>query len=190
MRGGHDPHAGDLPYEASHDRCDRRRDADHRPGLPGTGGLLGRGRAPLRPDGPLSFRLGNRLVGNPASAAGLEITVQGPALQFNAAAVVALTGAHLPATLDDEPVPYWRAVPVRRGQTLRIGSAEGAGLRAYLAVRGGLDVPDYLGSKATSRSAGLAATPAGPCGPATCCACGGAQPPRRSRGRRPSCPRR
>ncbi len=46
-------------------------------------------------------------------------------------------------------VPYWQAVAVKAGQTLLVGAADGAGLRAYLAVRGGLDVPDYLGSRAT-----------------------------------------
>jgi urea carboxylase len=116
---------------------------------PGRVGYWDVGVPPSGPMDHLSFRLANRLVGNPASTAGLEITVQGPTLQFNTAAVIALTGAHLPATIDDEFVPYWRAVAVQKGQTLRIGSADGAGLRAYLAIRGGLDVPDYLGSKAT-----------------------------------------
>ena len=138
-----------LPYEASTIDVTEGGTQTTVQDYPGRVGYWDVGVPPSGPMDHLSFRLGNRLVGNPASAAGLEITVQGPALQFNAAAVVALTGAHLPATLDDEPVPYWRAVPVRRGQTLRIGSAESAGLRAYLAVRGGLDVPDYLGSKAT-----------------------------------------
>ncbi|MDR0901506.1 MAG: 5-oxoprolinase/urea amidolyase family protein, partial [Opitutaceae bacterium] len=104
------------------------------------------------PSGPMdsrSFRLANRLVGNPATSAALEITLGGPALRFNTDAVVALCGAAFPAQLDGQAFPHWRAVPVRRGQTLRIGSIKETGMRAYLAVRNGLDVPDYLGSKAT-----------------------------------------
>ncbi len=138
-----------LPYEALTVDVEEGGTQTTVQDYPGRVGYWDVGVPPSGPMDNLSFRLGNRLVGNPASAAGLEITVHGPTLRFNAAAVIALTGAHLPAALDDEPVPYWRAVPVRRGQTLRIGAVDGAGLRACLAVRGGLDVPDYLGSKAT-----------------------------------------
>ncbi len=104
------------------------------------------------PSGPmdnLSFRLANRLVGNPDTAAGLEITVNGPTLRFNTPAVVALTGAHLGATLNGKPVAGFRAFRVKAGQTLRLGAVDGPGLRGYLAIRHGLDVPDYLGSKST-----------------------------------------
>jgi len=116
---------------------------------PGRIGYWDVGVPPSGPMDHLSFRLANRLVGNPASAAGLEIAVSGPSLRFNTAAVIALTGAHLPATLDGKPVAPWRAVRVKKGQTLRIGTADGAGLRAYLAIHHGFDVPDYLGSKST-----------------------------------------
>jgi len=116
---------------------------------PGRVGYWDVGVPPSGPMDHLSFRLANRLVGNPASAAGLEIAVSGPSLRFNTAAVIALTGAHLPATLDDKPVVPWRMVRVKKGQTLRIGTADGAGLRAYLAIQHGFDVPDYLGSKST-----------------------------------------
>ena len=54
-----------------------------------------------------------------------------------------------PATLDGKPVAAWCAVRVKKGQTLRIGASDGPGLRAYLAIRHGFDVPDYLGSKST-----------------------------------------
>jgi len=115
-------------------------------------GRLGHWDVGVPPSGPMdgrSFRLANRLVGNPDTAAGLELTVQGPSLRFNTAAVIALTGAHMPATLDGKPVAYHRAFRVKAGQTLRLGAVDGPGLRAYLAIRHGLDVPDYLGSKAT-----------------------------------------
>ena len=116
---------------------------------PGRVGYWDVGVPPSGPMDSLSFRLGNRLVGNAASAAGLEVTVQGPTLRFNAPAIIALTGAVMPATLDKAPVPYGEAVAVKAGQTLVMGAADGPGLRAYVAVRGGIDVPDYLGSKAT-----------------------------------------
>jgi urea carboxylase len=116
---------------------------------PGRIGYWDVGVPPSGPMDNLSFRLANRLVGNPDTAAALELTVNGPSLRFNTSAVVALTGAHMPATLDNKPVSQHRAFRVRAGQTLRIGSIDGPGLRAYLAIRHGLDVPDYLGSKST-----------------------------------------
>ena len=116
---------------------------------PGRIGYWDVGVPPSGPMDNLSFRLANRLVGNPDTAAALEITVNGPTLRFNTAAVVALTGAHMPATLDGKPVAQHRAFRIRAGQTLRIASIDGPGLRAYLAIRHGFDVPDYLGSKST-----------------------------------------
>ena len=116
---------------------------------PGRIGYWDVGVPPSGPMDNLSFRLANRLVGNPDTAAALELTVNGPTLRFNTAAVVALTGAVMPATLDGKPATTHRAFRVRAGQTLRIGSVEGPGLRAYLAIRHGFDLPDYLGSKAT-----------------------------------------
>jgi urea carboxylase len=116
---------------------------------PGRIGYWDVGVPPSGPMDNLSFRLANRLVGNPDTAAALELTVNGPSLRFNTPSVVALTGAHMPATLDNKPVSQHRAFRVRAGQTLRIGSVDGPGLRAYLAIRHGFDVPDYLGSKST-----------------------------------------
>ncbi len=116
---------------------------------PGRLGHWDVGVPPSGPMDPLAFRLANRLVDNPPSAAGLEITLSGPTLRFNTEAVVALTGASLDASLDNRPFPAWRAVRVKRGTILRLGRIEGAGMRAYLAIRHGLDVPDYLGSKST-----------------------------------------
>ncbi len=115
-------------------------------------GRLGHWDVGVPPSGPmdaLAFRLGNRLVGNPPSAAGLEITLSGPTLKFNMDAVVALTGANFSPTIDDQPAPLWRAIRVRRGAVLRLGTIQGGGMRGYLALRHGLDVPDYLGSKST-----------------------------------------
>jgi urea carboxylase len=104
------------------------------------------------PSGPmdsLSFRLGNRAVGNPENAAALEITMSGPTLKFNADALIVLTGALLRADLDGEAVPFWTPVTISAGATLRLGDPQAAGCRSYLAIQGGIDVPHYLGSRAT-----------------------------------------
>jgi urea carboxylase len=115
-------------------------------------GRLGHWDVGVPPSGPmddLSFRLANRLLDNPPGAAALECTLVGPTLRFNTATRIALGGADMGATLDGAPVPRWRAVPVAAGGVLRLGAVSGAGSRAYVAVQGGIDVPVYLGSRAT-----------------------------------------
>ena len=114
-------------------------------------GRLGYWDIGVPPSGPMddfAFRLANRIVGNAAEAAGLEFTLQGPTLRFHSDALIALTGADCPATLDDAPVAYWQPVEVKAGQVLKLGRAVN-GCRTYLAVRNGLDVPLYLGSRST-----------------------------------------
>lgn len=115
---------------------------------PGRVGYWGIGVPPSGPMDDYAFRLANRIVGNHESAAGLEFTLLGPTLRFHCDAVIAVTGAPSAATLDGQPLPFWTPVTVRAGQTLEMGKAE-RGCRSYLAVRNGLDVPLYLGSRAT-----------------------------------------
>ncbi|MDH0444257.1 urea carboxylase [Stutzerimonas stutzeri] len=115
-------------------------------------GRLGYWAVGVPPSGPMdsrALRLGNALLGNPEDAAGLEITMSGPILRFNTDAVVAVTGAAIPVKLDDVPQPMCTAILVKAGSTLSIGTIAGAGARSYLAVRGGVQVPEYLGSKST-----------------------------------------
>src|SRR5689334_1263132 len=116
---------------------------------PGRLGYWAVGDPPSGPMDALSFRLANRLVGNEEGAAGIETTLSGPTLKFNADTVICLGGAELAATLDDEPVAYWQALTVKAGQVLKLGNVTGPGVRAYIAVRGGIDVPLYLGSRST-----------------------------------------
>ena len=116
---------------------------------PGRSGYWDVGVPPSGPMDDYALRLANRLVGNPEGAAGLELTVTGPTLRFNAEAVIALTGADMEALLDGAPMPAWKAVTVTAGATLSLGAIRGGGARAYLALRGGLAVPEYLGSRAT-----------------------------------------
>ncbi|ROL63813.1 urea carboxylase [Pseudomonas chlororaphis] len=115
-------------------------------------GRLGYWAVGVPPSGPMdsrALRLGNRLLGNEEGAAALEITMSGPLLRFNCDAVVAVTGAVIPLTLNGEPQPMNRALLVPAGATLSLGTLAGAGARSYLCLRGGLQVPDYLGSKST-----------------------------------------
>ncbi len=108
------------------------------------------GVPPSGPMDPLAFRLANALLGNPDECAALELTVTGPTLKFGCDALIALTGAPMRAELDGEPVEFWRAVPVRAGAMLKLGAIDvGIGQRSYLAMRGGFDVPRYMGSRAT-----------------------------------------
>ena len=95
-----------------------------------------------------AFGLANRLVGNRPGAAALEITLAGPELELEAGGWIALTGGRVTAHLDGRPVPMDMAVRADPGQVLRVGSVT-SGLRAYLAVRGGIDVPPVLGSRST-----------------------------------------
>lgn len=117
--------------------------------LPGRVGLWHVGVPPSGPMDDLSFRLGNRALGNPDGAPGLECTASGPALRVTHGTTVCVTGAECVVTVDGQPVPMWEPVDVPAGAVLDIGAAETAGLRVYVLVSGGLDVPEYLGSAST-----------------------------------------
>jgi urea carboxylase len=115
-------------------------------------GRLGYWDVGIPPSGPmdaLALRLANRVVGNAHGAPALELTMSGPTLTFAADAVVAVTGADMAAELDGVPVARFQPIEVKKGQTLRLGAIIAAGARAYLAIRGGLSVPEYLGSRTT-----------------------------------------
>ena len=116
---------------------------------PGRLGFWNVGVPPSGPMDDLAFRLGNRIVGNAPHVAGLELTGKGPSLQFGVDSVIALTGARMAATLEGQAIPCWEPVLVKAGWVLTLGGIEGPGQRTYLAVRGGFDVPDYLGSRST-----------------------------------------
>ncbi|EMC9751102.1 urea carboxylase [Enterobacter cloacae] len=116
---------------------------------PGRTGYWAVGVPPSGPMDSLALRLGNRLLGNEEGAAALEITLSGPTLKFNSDAQLAVTGAAIALTLDGEPLANNRVFRVRAGSTLRMGDIQGDGVRSYLCLRGGFEVPDYLGSKST-----------------------------------------
>lgn len=116
---------------------------------PGRQGYWHVGVPPSGPMDTLAFRLANRLVGNHEGAPALEMTTMGARLRFDADAVVALTGADMDAKLDGDPAPLWKPFEVRTGSVLRMGAIKNGGARAYLAIAGGVDAPQFLGSRAT-----------------------------------------
>ena len=100
----------------------------------------------------------NRLVGNPDDAAGLEVLLRGPALTSATGWTVAVAGAGCRLTVDGNPAPEGWAVTVPAGATLSLDRVRD-GLRCYLAVRGGLDLPLVLGSRSADLLSGLGPPP-------------------------------
>ena len=97
----------------------------------------------------LTFGLLNLALGNPESAAGLECVMSGPVLQVDEDRLICVGGAAQQATIDGDQIPPGQPVWLRRGATLDVGPLTGPGLRGYVAIQGGLDVPRVLGSRAT-----------------------------------------
>ncbi|TNC29094.1 5-oxoprolinase subunit C family protein [Amycolatopsis alkalitolerans] len=132
----------------------------HSPGLSTTVQDAGRdgfyeiGMPPSGAMDQFSHRAANILVGNPEGAATLEATYIGPKLEFTDSRVVAVTGAEAPLSLNGEPVPMWESFPVKAGDVLSFAMIT-AGARPYVAVSGGIAVPEYLGSRSTYTLTGL-----------------------------------
>lgn len=102
----------------------------------------------------LALRVANLLVGNEEGAAGLEITLLGPKIQFEAGHLIALTGADLAPTINGQPIKMNRPTFVRQGCVLKFAPQD-SGCRVYLAVAGGIEVPQVLGSFSTYLRAGI-----------------------------------
>ncbi len=79
----------------------------------------------------------------------LKSRFPGPTLKFNVDALICIAGAAASASIDGRAVSYYTPTAVRAGETLSVGTAQGTGARIYIAVRGGIAVPSYLGSAAT-----------------------------------------
>lgn len=101
-----------------------------------------------------AWALANRLVGNHAAAAAIEVTLGGLEVVVTEAMLLAATGAHAPATLNGTPVPHGVAWFAAAGDTVRLGRPA-AGLRTYLAASGGLALEPVLGSRSTDTLSGL-----------------------------------
>jgi biotin-dependent carboxylase-like uncharacterized protein len=95
-----------------------------------------------------SHRLANAVLGNEAMAAALEITLIGPELLADGDLVCAVAGAEIEVSAGGAAVARNRPFDLRSGSSLRFGARQ-RGARATLAVRGGFDVPETLGSRAT-----------------------------------------
>ncbi len=125
----------------------------------GRPGFLHTGMPPSGAFDSFSLRIGNLLVGNNPGGrylvgrdpgdAGLEVLLMGCRLRATADHVIAVTGGDLDPTLNGEPLPMWEAIQVRVGDELAF-RAPRRGVRAYLAIAGGIDVPTFLGSRATN----------------------------------------
>ncbi len=105
-----------------------------------------------------SAGLANRLVGNDDGAAVLEVTAGGLRVRAGRTLLVAVTGAPAPVTVDGTAAPGAAPLTLRPGQELSLG-VPAIGLRSYLAVRGGIDVPPVLGSRSTDTLSGLGPAP-------------------------------
>jgi urea carboxylase len=116
---------------------------------PGRSGHWSVGIPPSGAMDGLALRLGNRVIGNPEGAAAIEMTMTGAHFRFFEPAVICLAGADMQARIDGLPVERYVPITIKAGQKLELGEIAGAGLRAYLCVLGGIDVPEYLGSRAT-----------------------------------------
>ncbi|KAJ7032905.1 allophanate hydrolase subunit 2-domain-containing protein [Mycena alexandri] len=140
----HSPHAITV-LSAAVDMTVQDRGRDTRLGIPRSG-----------PMDSLSFRCANTLVDNPVGMEGLEMIILSGSVasfQFHVAAVVAMTGKEVAVKVDGHDAQMWSSVIVPAGAQLSLsaGTDNSAGLRTYLAVRGGFPaIPHYLGSKSTS----------------------------------------
>ncbi|GLY05419.1 biotin-dependent carboxyltransferase family protein [Actinoplanes sp. NBRC 101535] len=105
-----------------------------------------------------ALRLANRLTGNPPGAAGLEILLGGVRVRATRAVTLAVTGAQCPIRIGSRPADPGLPLAVPAGAVVTIGRAT-AGLRAYLAVGGGIAVPPVLGSRSTDTLSGLGPDP-------------------------------
>jgi biotin-dependent carboxylase-like uncharacterized protein len=105
-----------------------------------------------------SFRLANRLVGNPEGWAGLETTVDGVAVRLGEDRHIAVTGAPASVRIDGRTAEWGVAQWVRAGHVVEVGRAQ-SGLRSYLAIAGGLQPEPVLGSRSTDLLSGLGPAP-------------------------------
>ena len=100
----------------------------------------------------------NLLVGNDPGAVAIEVTLGGFVVRAERDLTVAMTGAPAPADIDGDPAEHDTAVTLSQGQTLRLRAPK-VGLRSYLAVAGGIDVPLVLGSASTDTLSKLGPAP-------------------------------
>jgi antagonist of KipI len=101
-----------------------------------------------------AFRIANLLLGNEENAAALEMTLLGATLEFEEAAVIAVTGANCDCRLNEGTAAMWEPMKVAAGEVLACAGMK-TGARVYLAVQGGFDIPQVMGSDSTDLAAGF-----------------------------------
>ena len=116
---------------------------------PGRLGYLGKGMSASGAFDNVALGLGNVLVGNEAGEAGFEITGGFFEAVFECDTVIAVTGSDMQPAINGEKISMWESLAVSRGDTIKFMHIGPTGFRAYLTVAGGIDVPEYLGSKST-----------------------------------------
>ncbi|CAM3445063.1 biotin-dependent carboxyltransferase family protein [Kibdelosporangium persicum] len=124
-------------------------------------GRPGNAHLGVPPSGALdqpSLRLANRLVGNPESAAGIETLLGGLSVRAEASCTVAVTGPQVSVSVSGRAAGSHHPVHLAAGDELVIGTPA-AGLRCYVGVSGGVDVPEQLGSRATDVLSGIGPEP-------------------------------
>src|SRR5688572_18222538 len=118
-------------------------------------GRFGYGNWGINPGGVMdtyASRVANMLVGNEITEAVIEIHFPGAQILFEQNALISLTGADFTPTLNDEPLPLWRPIVVRKNTVLHFPRLQ-HGARCYLAVHGGINVDKWLGSYSTNLKA-------------------------------------
>jgi len=116
---------------------------------PGRLGFLGKGMAPSGAFDNVALGYANLLVGNAPGEAGLEVTAGFFQAEFGVDTVIAVTGTNNPPSINEQPIPMWESVAVKKGDMIKFSHIGQLGFRWYIAVAGGIDVPPYLGSKST-----------------------------------------
>ena len=117
-------------------------------------GAMGKGFSPGGAMDTVSMKLANLLVGNAPGVGVIEMTMLGITARFDCDSVIALTGADMSAQLNQTPIERYLSVSVHPGDTLSMGAAK-SGMRAYLAVAGGFDLPAVMGSQSTNLKCAL-----------------------------------
>ncbi|OFE06624.1 biotin-dependent carboxyltransferase family protein [Rhodococcus sp. 1139] len=106
----------------------------------------------------ISHDSANRLVGNTFRAATIEVTAGGFAMRAVGSMTVAATGARVPLAVDGRPAPDYASIHLGSGSILELDYST-TGLRTYISARGGVDVPQVLGSRSTDTLSGLGPPP-------------------------------
>lgn len=114
-------------------------------------GMIGYWFVGVPPCGPMdnyNFRIGNSILGNEETASGIEMTLRGGSYRFRTTVSFCLTGADMKATLDGEPIEMYQVIHASPMQVLKLQDCK-VGMRTYLLVAGGFDMPKIMGSSAT-----------------------------------------